>query len=348
MRPGAGVAGGGSGSEQFGEMVGIDIGGTKMLGVCLRLAPGPGGAEPLLAEQMQLQAEIKVPSPRNRQEVAERVEEVLDALMPGRCPRSVGLGVPALVDSAGALRFSAHLPGLVGVAVGEELRRVLAKKGDDGASVPLWVGNDATAAGWAEHRFGAGVGANDMLMVTLGTGIGGGIVARGVLQEGANRFAGEWGHMVVDPHGPRCPCGKQGCWERFASGSGLGLLGRESAQAGQAPALVALAGGDPEAVRGEHVTAAAEAGDQGAAEVMSRFAWWLALGLANLTNIFDPEVVVLGGGLVDAGQVLMVPARKAFYELVEAGEVRGSLRVLPARLGSRAGAIGAALLGALA
>ena len=93
-----------------------------------------------------------------------------------------------------------------------------------------------------------------MLMVTLGTGIGGGIIANGRLQEGANGFAGEFGHMVIDPDGPRCPCGKRGCWERFASGSGLGRLGREAAEAGDAPRLVELAGGDPESVRGEHVT----------------------------------------------------------------------------------------------
>lgn len=331
---------GGAGRRPL-ELVGIDIGGTKMLGVRLSVRAGPAGCE----DAVEVGADAKVPSPRSRAEVGGRVGEVLDALRADRPVDAVGLGVPALVDESGSLRFSPHLPGLVGVPVKDELRLALAERGLPRA-LPLWVGNDATAAGWAEHRAGAGSGAGDLLMVTLGTGIGGGIVAGGALWEGANRFAGEWGHMVVDPHGPRCPCGKRGCWERFASGSGLGLLGREAAQAGQAGAVVALAGGDPEAVRGEHVTEAAAAGDPGAAEVMARFAWWLALGLANLANIFDPEVVVLGGGLVDAGEVLMGPARKAFYELVEAGDVRGGLRIAPAQLGSRAGAIGAALLAA--
>jgi glucokinase len=149
--------------------------------------------------------------------------------------------------------------------------------------------------------------------------------------------------MVVDPHGPLCPCGKKGCWERFASGSGLGTLGREAAVAGTARRLVELAGGDPEAVRGEHVTRAAAEGDTSAQEIMDRFAWWVALGLSNLANALDPELIVIGGGLIEAGDVLMAPTRRAFAELVEAPDARPGLRVVPAALGSAAGAIGAAL-----
>jgi glucokinase len=183
-------------------------------------------------------------------------------------------------------------------------------------------------------------------MVTLGTGIGGGIISGGALNEGHNRYAGEFGHMVVDPHGPRCPCGKQGCWERFASGSGLGRLGREMAIAGEAPRLVELAGGDPELVRGEHVTAAAAEGDSSALEIMKKFGWWVALGLANLANALDPELIVVGGGLIAAGNVLIEPTRRAFGDLVEAPSARDPVRIEPARLGSAAGAIGAGLLAA--
>src|SRR5205807_3790376 len=156
-------------------------------------------------------------------------------------------------------------------------------------------------------------------LVTLGTGIGGGIVADGRLYRGANGFAGEIGHMVVDPHGPLCPCGQRGCWERFASGSGLGRLGREAAMAGAAPRLVELAGGDAEAVRGEHVTEAAREGDGEARAVMERFAWWGALGLVNLVNAFDPALFVIGGGLVAAGDLLFDPLRSQFSELLDAG-----------------------------
>jgi glucokinase len=181
-------------------------------------------------------------------------------------------------------------------------------------------------------------------MATIGTGIGGGLVSEGRLQRGRHGFAGEIGHMVVDPQGPRCPCGQRGCWERYASGSGLGWMAREAAQAGVAGRVVQLAGGDPEAVRGEHVTAAAGEGDAEAREVMARFAWWLALGLANLANVLDPEVIVLGGGMVSAGRVLLDPAREAFDRLVEGAGHRPLIPLVAARLGERAGAIGAALL----
>jgi glucokinase len=151
--------------------------------------------------------------------------------------------------------------------------------------------------------------------------------------------------MVIDPQGPPCPCGKRGCWERFASGTGLARLAREAAHAGKIPAVVTLAGGDPEAVRGEHLTAAALAADPGALEVMDVFGWWLALGLANLANALDPSVIVLGGGLIEAERVVMGPVRRAFDDLAEASEARG-VSVLPAQLGERAGAVGAALLAA--
>jgi glucokinase len=210
--------------------------------------------------------------------------------------------------------------------------------------VPVTVDNDATCAAWGERELGAAQGLDDVILVTLGTGIGGGIVTDGTVERGANGFAGEIGHMVVDPDGPQCPCGQRGCWERFASGSGLGRLAREAAHAGLAPRVVELAGGDPEAVRGEHVTRAVAEGDPRAAEVLDRFAWWLALGLANLTNIFDPQAFVLGGGLIRAGESLLAPTRATLRELLP--PARPEVAVLPATLGERAGAVGAACLAA--
>jgi glucokinase len=304
--------------------IGIDIGGTKLLGVRLdRL----GGVEDT----------VRLPAPARPAELLAALGQVVDDLSGGQSPGSVGVGVPALVDHTGVLRFSPHLPGLVGLSLATEVARLW-----PGAAV--WSGNDATAAGWAEHTVGAARGVTEGLMVTLGTGIGGGIVSGGQIREGAHRFAGEFGHMVIDPHGPPCPCGKQGCWERYASGSGLGRLGREAAIAGHLPRVVDLAGGDPEGVRGEHVTAAAAEGDAPAIAAMGRFAWWLALGLANLANILDPEVIVVGGGLIDAGEVLLGPTRQAFADLVEADEQRGGIAIVAAALGSRAGAVGAGLL----
>lgn len=302
--------------------VGVDIGGTKILGV--RLGP----------DQLP-EAQVKVETPAEGRRAVQVIGQVIAAL--DDKPAAIGVGIPGLVDDHDVLRFSPHLPDLVGLGLADHL---LAEH----PGARTWFGNDATAAGWAEHRLGAATDAGDVLMVTLGTGIGGGIISGGRLAEGAHRFAGEFGHMVVDPHGPLCPCGKRGCWERYASGSGLGLLGREAAVAGQATLVKDLAGGDAEGVRGEHVTAAAAQGDPAAGAIMGRFAWWLALGLANLTVIVDPAVIVVGGGLIDAGDVLIEPLGLAFADLVEAGEQRGKVAIRPAALGSRAGAVGAALL----
>ena len=307
--------------------VGVDIGGTKLLAVRLdedgRVTGGP----------------LHVPAPRSPEELVAAVLGAAQQLSePGRAS-SIGVGVPGLVDADDTLVFAPNLQGATGAAIGPALER-----GAPGARI--WVGNDATAAAWGEYSAGAGVGYTDMLMVTLGTGIGGGIVVGGRLDEGAHRFAGEFGHMVVDPNGPQCPCGKRGCWERYASGAGLGVLARELAMAGGAPELSDLAGGDPEDVKGEHVTAAAASGDPAAVEIMRRFGWWVALGLANLANLFDPQVIVVGGGLVEAGEVLMAPVRQAFDDLIEAGGLRPMPAVVPARLGPEAGAVGAGLLAA--
>jgi glucokinase len=307
-----------------GPSVGVDIGGTKMLGVVL--------------DAGRVITARKVPTPPEAGALLDELAALIAGLTAGT-PGAVGIGAPGMVDEAGVLRGSAHLPNLVEVALAEEVSRRLG-----GARVR--VGNDATCAGWAEQVMGASRGIGDALMVTLGTGIGGGIVAGGRLLGGANGYAGEIGHMIVERHGPPCPCGQRGCWERMASGSGLGRLGRDWAVAGRAPALVALAGGDPEGVRGEHVTVAARAGDAAAEALMAELGWWLALGLANLANVLDPGIIVIGGGLVEAGEVLMAPARRSFVALVERYSARRGLRLEAAALGEQAGAIGAALLGA--
>jgi glucokinase len=307
--------------------IGVDIGGTKVLAV----AVGPDGT---------CLADAKVPTPATGEAMLDAVAELVSALAPrplnGRALRA-GVGAPGLMDRSGTLQFAPNLPGATSLRMREGLLARLPE-------VECRFGNDATCAGWAEYVLGAARGSRNALMVTLGTGIGGGIVTEGVVYEGTNGYAGEFGHMVVDPHGPACPCGKRGCWERFASGSGLGRLGREAAEAGRARRVVELAGGDPEAVRGEHVTIAATSGDAEARAVMADFAWWLALGIAGLANVFDPDCIVLGGGLIEAGEVLMEPTRAAFGDLVEAAGQRPGIGILAAALGERAGAMGAALL----
>jgi glucokinase len=301
--------------------VGIDVGGTKLLAVLL----GTGG---------EVLAESHLPSPRTAPDLIAAVLDVAGSLAGGK-PATVGIGAPGLVDAWGTLLFAPNLSGAAGAALGEALAA---------AGHRSWIGNDATAACWAEHQLGAGRGYTDLLMVTLGTGIGGGIVLGGRLIEGANRFAGEFGHMAIDPAGPPCGCGRRGCWERMASGFGLAALGQEAAAVGDAPGILAAAGGDPSSVKGEHVTQLALLGDPAAVAVMGRFAWWVAYGLANLINILDAQAIVIGGGLVDAGEVLLAPTRRAFVELVEAADVRPPVAIVAARLGPRAGAVGAGLL----
>jgi glucokinase len=255
---------------------------------------------------------------------------------PGALP--VGVGIPGIVDLDGLLRFAPNLLG----ANGTQIRRGL--QAGLGVRAHVHVDNDATCAAVGECNYGAGVGRSDVLFVTLGTGIGGGILSGGRLLRGAANFAAEIGHAVVDPHGPPCGCGRRGCWERYASGSGLGRFARDAALAGQANRVRALAGGDPDNVRGEHVVLAAEEGDPDAVAILEEFAWWLALGLGNLANILDPEIIVIGGGLVRAGEALFAPVRAAFNEHLEGPAYRPAIEIVPALLGDRGGAIGAAAL----
>jgi glucokinase len=304
---------------------GVDLGGTKCLGV-------------LVDEAGSVLHERRVPTPVGTDAVVDVLGATIEALLAeaGEPVAGVGVGVPGLVERSGRLRFAPNLPGVVEVPIGEVLG---ARVG-----VPVTVDNDATCAAWAEHEAGAAKGTRHAVLITLGTGIGAGIVTGGRIERGANGFAGEPGHMVVDPDGPLCPCGRRGCWERYASGSGLGRLGRDAALAGRLEAAVALAGGDPEAVRGEHVTQAAQAGDDAAAAVLADFGWWVALGIANLVNILDPEIVVIAGGLVEVGDLLFEPVRRAYGGLVLAADHRPPVPIVPAELGEHAGAIGAALL----
>lgn len=329
-------------ARRDGVAYGIDIGGTKVLGVACT------GDGTVVAERReptpQLPADPGRPpsaadAARAGGELAAAVSAVVRELRSDctGAPGPVGVGFPGMVDRNGVLCFAAHLGGAAGADV-----RALVSSGLGGE--PVRVANDANCTAWAELTVGAAKGIANGLVVTLGTGIGGALIVDGSVQIGAHGFAGEIGHVVVDPNGPPCPCGSRGCWERYASGGGLARLAREAALAGTLHAAVTLAGGDPEAVRGEHVTSAAAAGDPGALRVIEELGWWLGLGLANLVAVLDPELVVIGGGLVRAGDVLLDPARGALAALVEGGGARPAVPVLPAALGERAGAIGAALV----
>ncbi len=310
---------------------GIDIGGTKVLGVSLDRAH-------------DIVAEARVATPTGTRNiigshVAAAVAEVvadLDRKVAATTSTPVGVGAPGMVDREGRLCFAPNLPQAQGVDWNELIGERLPGRS-------ILIENDANFAVLAEHRLGAARGYRHVVMVTLGTGIGGGLVLDGRVQVGSAGFAGEIGHMVVDPNGPACPCGRHGCWERFASGAGLGVLAREAALAGRLGEVVRLAGGDPESVRGEDISAAAAAGDPAAQDVIKEVGWWIGFGLANLAAVLDPECFVLGGGVVQAGDLLVDSARTTFAELIEGGDRRPVAAIVPAAFGERAGAVGAAL-----
>lgn len=300
--------------------LGIDVGGTKCLAVVLD-AVG------------HVVDEHRMPTPRGPDAIIDTLVELAAACAPYD---TIGVGVPGLVALDGVLRAAPNLVDINDFRVGELLSQRLGTK--------VEVDNDATCAAVAEWKHGAARGASDFVMVTLGTGIGGGIVAGGQLVRGVNGFTGEIGHMVMDPDGPACPCGLRGCWERYASGSGLGRLAREAADAQRLRRVVQLAGDDADAVRGEHVQLAAGEGDAEALAVIDEFSRWVALGLANLANILDPQLFVLGGGLAAAADLYLAPIQGWFERLLYAPHLRPHPRLAFAKLGEQAGAVGAGLL----
>nr|MBU6203555.1 ROK family protein [Acidobacteriota bacterium] len=284
---------------------GIDVGGTKCLGVVIDLDRDNVGERDIVRQ-------LRHPTPH----ASELVDALVDMASELGEVDSIAVGVPGLITLEGVMRASPNIPGSVDVAVGPELTARLGRR--------VHVDNDGNLAALAEWRYGAGRGARNMWMVTLGTGIGGGHVLNGVVQRGVNGFAGEIGHTVVNPDGPRCTCGRKGCWEVYASGRGLGML----------------ASGEP----GESVIHRAREGDADAITVLEAFSRWVAIGLSNITNVSDPDVIVIGGGVSEAADVLMPMVRRWFVETLYSPEQRTHPDLRVAQLGEHAGAIGAALL----
>ena len=209
--------------------------------------------------------------------------------------------------------------------------------------LPTVVDNDANLAALAESRVGVARGYRHVLLVTLGTGIGGGNVIDGRIYRGRS-FAGEVGHMVIDVGGPRCTCGQRGCWETFASGRRLDQIARDVAAADPAGLTARLAVGGPAA--GSHLTEAATQGDPQAAQAVAEMGVWLGIGLASLVALLDPEVIVVGGGAARAGDILLQPARDSIMAALEGSEFRRPTPLLAAGLGQDAGIIGAGLAAA--
>ncbi|MGH2683553.1 MAG: ROK family glucokinase [Actinomycetota bacterium] len=302
--------------------VGLDVGGTRAAGL-------------LVTESGEVLARHVAETPAEDVDATmATLFEVIEILRKEADPVAVGIGGAGMVDfEAGVMRFAPNLAW-------RELpiRDLVAER----SGLSCVLDNDATAACWGEYRFGAGRGYRHMLLVTVGTGIGGGIVADGALYRGRHGFAGEIGHVVVDPDGPLCGCGNRGCFEQVASGRALDRLGQEAARDHPEGVIARIAG--TEEVVGRHVTEAAEQGDAVARRIIEEVGTRLGIGIAGFVNVLDPEVVVVGGGVADIGQALFDPAREAFRATVLAPDHRPEVPIVPAAMGNDAGAIGAAAI----
>ena len=303
---------------------GVDIGGTKLLAVAA-------------TEKGEIVAQRRQPTAAGPDAILSAICSVVDDLLtaePGIA--AVGVGLPGLVDLDGFVHYAPNLPGFVGVPAREHLAaRCL---------VPVVVDNDANVAALGEVLHGAGRGRREVLVVTLGTGIGGGLVINGEVHRGGHGLAAEIGHFTVEADGPLCACGARGHWEAIASGSALGRRAREWAARGDAPDVLARAGGRVEAITGHDVGQAAAAGEADGLAILTEHARAVAVGLGGLVNILDPELIVVSGGLIDLGDYLLGPVRAMLPEYVEAADRRPMPPVLPAALGEHAGAVGAAAL----
>lgn len=307
--------------------VGIDIGGTKILGVLFD------------SESQSVVARRQQPTPRNDATgLGAAVVEVIAELAGSTALNGIGLGIPGLVNRHGILQYGPNLPGVVDFDLPSVLRQRFA--------VPIVADNDAAHAALAEHRLGAARGTSEAIVVTQGTGIGGGLILGGQVYRGANGFAGEPGHMLVDADGMVCACGKRGCWETVSSGTGLANLARLAAARGEAQRIVTLAGGDAASIRGEHVSAAYEEGDADAARIIDELGTWVARGLGSLVTLLDPEIIVLGGGLSAINDHFLDEVRAKLMDSVLGRGYRPVVPVVAALLGAEAGAIGAALAAA--
>ena len=310
-------------------VIGVDLGGTKLLAGLLgpdlavrdrvyRLAPASDDPEDLLRQ------------------VVDEVGELLERAGLGRdAVRAVGVGIPSLVDRERGVAVSTVHQPLDGVPVRDELQ--------DRLQLPVALDNDANCAVLAEWRAGAARGCDDVVLLTVGTGIGSGVVSGGRLLRGSTGAATELGHMVVDFDGPPCQgaCTNRGCLEALASGS---ALGREGARlAGQRPgsALARLAG-EGHTITGVTVTEQARLGDGAAIEALERTGTLLGVGIANAMNIFNPELVLVGGGVSDAGELLLASARDEARS--RARPPSNAARVETAAFGAEAGMVGAAVL----
>ncbi len=308
----------------MGLAVGIDVGGTKIAGG-------------VVDEAGTVIETSRRDSPATDTDAIETaIQDVVTELRATHDIEAVGVGAAGFVDAArSTILFAPNLAWR-----DEHLKADLEARLD----LPVVIENDANAAAWGEFTFGAGADVDDFVLVTVGTGVGGGVVLNGDLHRGAFGVAAEIGHIRVVPGGLICGCGNRGCWEQYASGTALVREVRELVGQGSliAKSLLDFAGGDVMAINGPLITQAARSGDAFAIEQLESLGRWLGEGIATLAAALDPAVVVIGGGVSEAGDLLLEPTRAHFRANLTGRHYRPELQIRAAQLGNTAGMIGAA------
>lgn len=306
------------------SVLGFDIGGTNV-----RVAVVEGG---------RIVETAKHPRPDRPDALIAQLAKICELADSGRdgSVEAIGVGCAGLIRTDGVVAASPNIPGYDDFPLRSRLEEVI--------RLPVAVENDATAALWAEMCSGAAIGHGDVVYVSLGTGIGGGIALDGELRRGAQGFAAEIGHMVVLHDGPLCTCGRRGCWETLGSGRALGEFAREAAAEGRADRVLELAGGEVGSVVGEHVAAALLEGDPQAQQLLDRLGYWVGLGISNLVAILDPELVVVGGGLAAIGTPLIAATSAGVSQTMTDYDERGGVALKLVEHHTDGGALGAALL----
>jgi glucokinase len=307
----------------------IDLGGTKIMVA-------------IISHQGQVVAKEYYPTLAGEgpQSVIDRILSAIDQLLKVRSMdlsqlHSMSIAAAGAIDlDKGLVTLSPNLPDWLDIP----LRDIVSGK----YKVKTYIINDASAAALGEHHFGAGEGVNNLIYLTVGTGIGGGIIINGELYLGPSGSAGEIGHITIDVNGPRCSCGNIGCLEMLASGTAMAREAIKRISRGEKSILTEMVEGKIENITAEKVEAAARGGDSLASEVISQAATYLGVGMVNLVNIFNPEMIIVGGGVAQMGDLLLDPARQVVKE--RAFQLSAQVvRVVPAQLGSDAGVLGAAV-----
>lgn len=324
--------------------IGIDVGGTKILAGAVAasgevLAVSSIASPPILAELPSVIDRLLVEVLALLAQTAGAAKEI----------GGIGLALPGLVDPLGVVHAAPNLGAKesqfdAGAVIGPLLLDRLSRDRSWVGGAQVALENDATCAAFGEALVGAAAGARDAVVISFGTGIGAGIVANGEIVRGARHFAGEIGHLIVDPDGPLCACGRHGCWEVFASGGALTRLVRDAATSGRWSPSGELIKRAPESLDGEDIVQATRDGDAMAATIIQEFSRAVSLGLTNVVELLDPERIVIAGGLATSADILLGPIRDAFASLSRPAQRRPASLIVAAALGDRAATIGAGLL----